>query len=252
MRASALLALTLLLAGSAFPAAAQEPAAAGEGSTVADAQLAALDHFETALAADPDDLRAHNDYRRAVIESGEYDRALDFYERLTTDHPGSAEARLNRGYALVDKIPTAGSISRVILASEALDHFTRSLEIERTWVGLYTRGNSYLFWPVVFGRAPLGVADLEAARAMVEDDPEPKAVYVRTWIALGDGYHRTEQPERARETWREGLERFPADPELEKRLSLDDEALEEYLYELRDPNRRVDTDLSPLWEEGEK
>jgi tetratricopeptide (TPR) repeat protein len=210
---------------------------------------AELDRLETALANAPDDLRAADAYRKAVIRAGAYDRALAFFERLTTDHPGSAYAWLNYGYAYVDKIPEAGSITQLILASEALGCFSRSLQLERTWVGLYTRGNSYLYWPVVFGRAPLGVADLEAAMAMVRNDPAPKAVHVRTWIALGDGYWRTGERERARATWREGLGRYPGDPELETRLERDDERLERYLYELRDPNRRIDTDLSPLWAE---
>ena len=223
------------------------PLARARAAVAAGDDAAALEDFEAALAADADDLEIANDYRRAVIRTGEYDRALAFFEKLTADHPGSAHAWLNYGYVYVDKIPTAGSITRVILANQALERFTRSLECERTWIGLYTRGNSYLYWPVLFGRAPLGVADLEEAMAMVRDDPEPKAVHVRTWIALGDGYWRTDRRERARSTWREGLERYPGDPELEKRLALDGEAIDRYLYEQRDPNLRVDTDLAPLW-----
>lgn len=211
---------------------------------------AALEHFETALAVAPDDLEVANEYRKAVIRSGEYDRALAFFEQLTTDHPDSAPAWLNYGYVYVDKIPAAGSITQVILASEALTRFSRSIEIEPTWVALYTRGNSYLYWPTIFGRAPLGVADLEEAIAMVRDDPDPKTVYVRNWVALGDGYWKTEQPERARATWREGLERFPGDPQLEARLALDDDEVDPYLHEQLDPNKRVDTDLSPLWEKS--
>ena len=221
----------------------------GLAAVAAGDDAAALTRFEAALAAAPDDLKAADQYRKAVIRSGEYDRSVAFFERLTTDHPQAAYAWLNFGYAYVDKIPAAGSITQVILASKALTQFTRSIEIERSWIALYTRGNSYLYWPKIFGRAPLGVADLEEAVALARRDPAPKKVFVRSWVALGDGYWKTDQPERAKATWEEGSRRFPGDPQLGTRLARDGDELERYLYDQLDPNQRVDTDLTPLWEE---
>ncbi len=210
---------------------------------------AALPLFESALDGYPDNLRYSNEYRKAVIRTKEYDRAIDFYGKLTAAHPQAAYAWLNYGYAYVDKIPDAGSVTQVILANSALTNFTRSIELKKSWVALYTRGNSYLYWPKVFGRAPLGVADLEAAVAMAKAEPKKKKVYVRAWIALGDGYWKTGQPEKARATWREGNQLFPGDPQLQARLARDGEELEKYIYDQLDPNKRVDTNLAPLWEE---
>jgi tetratricopeptide (TPR) repeat protein len=222
---------------------------AGLRAVAAGDDAGALERFEAALVAAPDDLRSADQYRKAVIRSGEYDRALDFFDRLTTEHPGSAGAWLNYGYAYVDKIPAAGAITQVILANEALTRFTRSIEIERSWIALYTRGNSYLYWPTIFGRAPLAVADLEEAVALARKAPRRLPVYVRAWIALGDGYVKTDQEDRARATWQEGLEIFPGDPQLEARLARRGEELDQYLYEQLDPAKRVDTSLEPLWSE---
>lgn len=231
------------------------PPAAGAGSfdeamkaVAAGSDAAALPYFEAALTAAPDDLRISNEYRKAVIRTGEYDRAIDFYARLTAAHPRAAFAWLNHGYAYVDKIPAAGSITQVILANHSLTQFTKSLEVKRSWIALYTRGNAYLHWPKVFGRAPLGVADLEQAVAMARSEPRRKTVYVRAWIALGDGYVKTGEIEKAKATWREGLQLFAADAQLQARLARDGEELERYVDEQLDPNRRVDTDLAPLWE----
>jgi tetratricopeptide (TPR) repeat protein len=209
---------------------------------------AALPLFEKALAAEPDNLKIHDAYRKAVIRTGGYEQALGFYEKLTAAHPGSASAWLNYGYAYVDKIPAAGSVTQVILANKALTHFSKSIELKKTWIALYTRGNSYLYWPKVFGRAPLGVADLEQAVAMAKQEATKKKVYVRSWIALGDGYWKTGEPGKAKAAWREGVQLFGSDPQLEARLSRDGEELEKYLYEQLDPNKRVDTSLVPLWE----
>ena len=77
----------------------------------------ALPHLEAALAAAPDNLRYASEYRQAVIQAGEYDRCVAFFEKLVADHPSSANAWLNFGFAYVDKIPAAGSITQVILAN---------------------------------------------------------------------------------------------------------------------------------------
>ncbi|MFL6231830.1 MAG: tetratricopeptide repeat protein [Thermoanaerobaculia bacterium] len=210
---------------------------------------AALPLFESALAAEPDNLQASNEYRKAVIRTKEYDRAIDFYGKLTAAHPQAAFAWLNYGYTYVDKIPDAGSITQVILANSALTNFTKSIELKKSWIALYTRGNSYLYWPKIFGRAPLGVADLEQAVAIAKAEPKKRKVYVRSWIALGDGYWKTDQPEKAKATWREGLQLFPGDAQLQARLSRNGDDLEKYIYDQLDPNKRVDTNLSSLWED---
>jgi tetratricopeptide (TPR) repeat protein len=210
---------------------------------------AALPLFEAALSAEPDNLQYSNEYRKAVIRTGEHDRAIDFYDKLTAAHPQAAFAWLNYGYAYVDKIPAAGSITQVILANQSLTNFTKSIEVKRTWIALYTRGNSYLYWPKIFGRSPLGVADLEEAVALAKREPKRKKVYVRSWIALGDGYLKTEQLEKAKATWREGQQLFGENPQLQARLARDGEELEKYIYDQLDPNKRVDTNLAPLWEE---
>jgi tetratricopeptide (TPR) repeat protein len=221
------------------------------GSAAAGAPAASpLPQLEAALAADPDNLRAASDYRMTVIKTGEYDRALEFFEKLVADHPQAANAWLNYGFAYVDKIPAAGSITQVILANNALTQFSKSIELRESWLALYTRGNSYLYWPRVFGRAPLGVADLEKAVDIARKEETKKRVYARSFIALGDGYWKTDQLDKAKAVWQEGLKLFPGEPQLQARLDRAGKAeeLETYISEQLDPNKRVDTNLLPLVE----
>lgn len=206
----------------------------------------ALDRLETAAAARPESLRYGAEYRQAAIATEEYDRAIAFFEELATRHPDSATVRLNQGYAYVDKIPAAGAVTAVILANTALTHFTEALERDETWLGLYTRGNSYVYWPAIFGRTKLGIADLERA-VELEKQGEPKPFHAHAWSALGDAWWRLEDLEKAREVWREGLERHPGTPYLEERLALEGEALEEYLKAHYALGNRVETDLREIW-----
>jgi tetratricopeptide (TPR) repeat protein len=206
----------------------------------------ALSQLEGALKDDPNNLRYGSDYRQASIQAKEYDRCLKFFERLVAEHPDSANAHLNYGFAYVDKIPASGSITQVILANTALAEFTKSIELSPSWIALYTRGNSYLYWPKIFNRAHLGVADLEEALKIQQTDGK-RSYYVRTYISLGDGYWKTDDLVRANRVWKEGSRQFPDNAQLKARLSKDGDELKALIDGALDPSKRVNTDLSELW-----
>jgi tetratricopeptide (TPR) repeat protein len=208
---------------------------------------ASLEPIEMQLSADPDNLRLGNSYRQAIIKIGAYDRGLQFFASLTKAHPLAANLELNYGFAYVDKIPVAGSITQVILANTALSHFTRAVEIAPSWIGYYTRGTSYLFWPRIFNRAASGVADLDEALRIQRLGPK-RPYYARAFVALGDGYLKLDDPARARATWREGHEQYQGHAGLVSRLSPDSDAVTASIEAAFDPTKRVDTDLSELWE----
>jgi tetratricopeptide (TPR) repeat protein len=208
-----------------------------------------LDGLERAVQAQPDDLKTANDYRMAVIQINQlkvYDRAITFFEKLVTANPKAANAHLNYGFAYVDKIPAAGSITQVILANNALGEFTKSLELRPSWIGYYTRGNSYLFWPRIFDRTHLGVADLQEAMKMQQSGPK-HFYYARVYVALGDGYWKMSSADEAAKTWREGLAEFPDNAALKARLAAQGDALKALIDDAYDSNKRVDTNLKDLW-----
>jgi tetratricopeptide (TPR) repeat protein len=209
---------------------------------------AALSMLEVAVGANPDSVRYASEYRQAVIVAKQYDRCLKFFEKLVAQYPKSGNAHLNYGFAYVDKIPAAGSITQVILANTALSHFTKAAELEPSWIAYYTRGNSYLFWPRIFNRAPLGLADLEQAMKLQKADKK-RSYHVRVFVSLGDGYWKMDDLEKARATWQEGLKEFPDDPQLKARLGKQGDDLKAVMDEQYDPAKRVDTNLKQIWME---
>lgn len=206
-----------------------------------------LSKLEAALESDANNIRSGSEYRQAVIKTKEYDRCIKFFETLVAKNPGASNAFLNYGFAYVDKIPVAGSITQVLLANTALSHFSRSVELKPSWIGLYTRGNSYLYWPKIFGRASLGVADLEKAMEIQKQD-KLRSYHVRAYISLGDGYWKTDQLDKAKAVWQEGLKNFPNNEGLKSRLGKEGDDLKAYIDDVLDPNKRVDTDLHEIWE----
>ena len=207
--------------------------------------VAALGEMEAKLTADPDNLRLGSDYRQMVIRLAEHDRAIAFYETLAAANPSNAYAQLNFGFTYVDKVPTAGSITQVLLANNALKAFSKSIEAKPSWIAHYTRGNSYLFWPKIFGRASEAVADLEAAMKMQAGKTQP--FYARTWIALGDGFWKMDELEKAKKTWADGFKLFPDNAALKARLAKDGDELKAVIDDTYDITRRVDTSLKELF-----
>ena len=207
--------------------------------------IAALGGLEAKISADPDNLKLGSDYRQMVIRLNEYDRAIAFYERLVVSNPNHANAQLNYGFTYVDKVPVAGSITQVLLANNALNAFTKSIELKPSWIALYTRGNSYLFWPKIFGRAGNAVADLDAAMKLQNGSRKP--YYVRTWIALGDGYWKMDDLEKARQVWSDGLKLYPDNAPLKSRLEKQGDELKAVIDDTYDITRRVDTSLKELF-----
>src|SRR5437667_5318300 len=202
--------------------------AAGLSVLIVAGAMPDLPKLETALASDPDNIRYGSEYRQAVIQAKEYDRSLKFFEKLVADHPKSGNAYLNYGFAYVDKIPVAGSITQVILANTALSYFTKSIELQPTWIGYYTRGNSYLYWPKIFNRAHLGVADLEQAMKIQKAD-KLKRYHVRAYISLGDGHWKMDDMAKAKAVWQEGAKLFPNNTQLTARLSKEGDDLKAYI-----------------------
>lgn len=207
----------------------------------------ALAKLEAAVAADPESVRYASEYRQAAITTKEFDRAIAFLQEQASAHPKSANILLNFGFAYVDKIPAAGSITQVILANTALTHFTKSIEIRPTWIGYYTRGNSYLYWPKVFNRTANAAADLESGLKIQQSEPK-RSYHVRVYVSLGDAYWKMDDLAKARQIWTEGLRLFPDSEPLKKRLSLQGDDLRTLEEEAYDFTKRVDTNLRQLWE----
>ncbi len=181
-----------------------------------------------------------------MIQTKDHERCLQFFEKLVAGHATAANAYLNYGFAYVDKMPVAGSITQVILANGALAQFSKAIEVSPNWLSYYTRGNSYLFWPKIFGRTPLGIADLEKAMTMQKKEAK-KSYHVRVYISLGDGYWKMDDLEKARATWNEGSREFPGNLALKARLSRNGDELKAYIDDVFDPSKRVDTNLSEMW-----
>jgi tetratricopeptide (TPR) repeat protein len=206
-----------------------------------------LDELEARLVQDPASLRAGAEYRQLVIEIGRYDRSLKLFERLARDPRGGANRYVNLALANVDKVPVSGSVRRALLGRDALDALTRAIAIEPTALAYLIRGLVNLYYDqFVFHRTDKAVADLETARRLATAQPQiPYAP--RILVALGDGYWRLNQHDKARDVWREGLQACPGADGFRVRLTARDDEMPDIIERALDAGVRVDTTLRELY-----
>lgn len=203
------------------------------------ADLTALERLVT---SDPQNLRIAAEYRQAAIGAGEFDRSIRFFDRLA-QQSGSPNAYISLALAYVDKVPPSGDIRRLYLGRDAMNALTKAIEKQPTVLAYYVRGLVNLYFNrFIFNRVPRGIADLQKARSMVTD-ATPEALVRRVYVALGDGHFKLEEAAKAHEVWSAGLERFPADPDLKRRLAAQGRALYDIVTSALYAGRRVDTSL---------
>ena len=207
------------------------------------ASPAALASLERAIAADPENLRTAADYRQMAIAAGDFDRPIDFLEKLAKRPNPGPNVFLSLALAYVDKVPTSGDIRRLYLGRDAIGAATRSIERKPTPMAYYLRGQINLYYNTfIFKRTARGVDDLKQALALVTADTPP-VVVARIYTAMGDGYWRLEDRARAREVWKTGADRFPGDLELKRRLDDDAGKVRWVVSDALSPGTRVDTSL---------
>jgi tetratricopeptide (TPR) repeat protein len=225
-------------------------AAVAAGADVASGHavdVSLLNELETRLVQDPGNLRTAAEYRQLVIEAGRYDRSIKLFERLARDPRGGANRFVNLALASVDKVPVSGSVRRALLGRDALDALTRAIALEPTDLAYLIRGLVNLYYDqFVFHRTDKGVADLEAARRLSAVHHELRYA-PRILLALGDGYWRLNQHDRARATWTEGLTTCPDGEAFRVRLTARDEQIPDIIERALDAGVRVDTTLRELF-----
>jgi tetratricopeptide (TPR) repeat protein len=211
--------------------------AGAPGSTV---DMAAL---ERAIAADPENLKIAADYRQLAIAAGDFDRPIDFLEKLAKRGDSGPNVQISLALACIDKVPTSGDVRRLYLGRDAINALTKAIDRQPTVLAYYIRGLVNLYYNnFIYHRTPRGVADLTRALSMItKETPPPVTVHV--YIALGDGEFRLGDVAQARATWSTGAALFPDNAALKTRLNSDAVALARVVTSALTASRRVDTSL---------
>jgi len=199
--------------------------------------------LEKAIAADPENLRLAADYRQLAIAARDFDRSIEFFEKLAKRKDAGPNLQISLALAYVDKVPAAGDIRRLYLGRDAINAFTKSIEMRPSVLAYYLRGVTNLFYNnLIFKRIPRGIEDLKQALALVTPQT-PAVLTARIHASIGDGYWRLEDRPKAREIWNAAIAKFPDDLELKRRVDPDLEKVRWVVSDALNASMRVDTTL---------
>jgi tetratricopeptide (TPR) repeat protein len=222
-------------------------AASGAGFGRADGTLREnFLNLERSIQGDPENLPLAASYRALAIEAAQFDRSIDFLEKIAKRKGSGPNIYISLALAYVDKVPPAGDIRRLFLGRDAMSALTKSIEQRPCALAYYLRGVINLYYNRrIFNRTDKGVADLERALAMTTAH-SPPALIARIYTSLGDGNFKLGNLAKARELWSTGAAKSPDDPALRRRLDNQGQELEWAVGQALAAERRADTSLRGL------
>ncbi|HEV2695263.1 MAG TPA: hypothetical protein VG347_20385 [Verrucomicrobiae bacterium] len=159
-----------------------------------------------------------------LMKSGHMDEAIADLKQRMAENPTSpqipttiGEAQLNQVRALHD---AGGDVNEMgILAMQADQSFNAALKIDpQNWEANFVKASSMYYWPA----DPTRDNDVVQRLSGLIDQQEtmtPNPAFVQTYLVLGNEYQKIGQTDKATATWQLGLNKFPNDPSLTKKLN---------------------------------
>jgi hypothetical protein len=217
-------------------AAKPEPPAAPPTSAPAPMTAVAPAAVETKLSAPTnaiskavDALLSANGGKHEMFEQfrkeGQLDAVIAELQQRAAANPTDPEIPTTLGEALLNKVKglhDAGDADQNeigILAMQADQNFNAALKIDpKNWEAQFVKSASMVYWPADPQRDAGVVQRLSSLIDQQEGMPS-QPEFAHTYVVLGNQYQKMGKLDEAMATWQLGAQKFPADPELQKKTS---------------------------------
>jgi len=159
-----------------------------------------------------------------LIKDGQLDAAMDELKRRMVDDPGNAQIPTTLGEAQLNKVrllkESGAEVNELgILAMQADQSFNAALKIDaNNWEANFMKASSMYYWPANEERDAQVVQRLSSLIDQ-QDTMTPNPAFAQTYLVLGNQFLKIGQPDKAMGTWQLGLQKFPNDPALIKKIN---------------------------------
>ncbi len=156
--------------------------------------------------------------------SGQIDQAITELKRRATENPADPEIQTTLGEAMLNKVrllhESGADVNEVgILAMQADQTFNAALKLDPSnWEAQFVKYSSMFYWPADAKRDTETAQKLASLIDQQEAAPQ-QPEFVQTYIVLGNQYQKMGKTDLARATWQLGLQKFPSDPTLLKKVN---------------------------------
>ncbi len=153
-------------------------------------------------------------------KAGRFDEYVAVVEELAAADPENLDLGLAVANAYMTKqLDAAGTPESTDWAAKADQAFDRVLARDAgNSQARFGKAIALSNWPDALGKRGEAIAQFEILRGQQEEGISEAGGW-RTYLFLGGLYERSGEREQALETWEAGLARFPANREIEERLS---------------------------------
>ncbi len=169
-------------------------------------------------------LDKHNLFQQ-LVKAGQIDAAIADLQQCAAANPNDPEIPTTLGEALLNKLRDLHDSGKGdnndmgILAMQADQSFNAALKIDpANYEAQLVKSISQTFWPADparDGQVVQTLAGLIDRQETMTQQPD----FAQTYLYLGNEYQKIGQPDKAQATWQLGLQKFPNDPTLLKKIS---------------------------------
>lgn len=161
---------------------------------------------------------------KTLREEGVFDEVFALYEKRATDNPGDANAQVEYGTACLQKLFTVtDGPEKGVWATKADKAFDNALAIDdHNWGARFTKAVSLSNWPAFMGKQASAARQFETLIEQQKSGPVSPE-HAQTYFYLGNMYQSMGKSEQALATWRQGLEIFPGNTQLQGQISSADQ-----------------------------
>ena len=156
-------------------------------------------------------------------EAGKLDEAIEALQKGAAANPGVAQYPTTIGEAILQKLAVLSRQGAPVnqmgmLGMQADMNFDSALKLEpENWEAQFYKAVAMAHWPL-----ELNKSDEVVSRFSTLIDQQERSVtrpeYANTYVLLGDYFQKLGQADRAAGTWQLGIEKFPTDPTLRRKL----------------------------------
>ncbi|HZZ58057.1 MAG TPA: hypothetical protein VFE31_09520 [Opitutaceae bacterium] len=186
---------------------------------------------EAGIAAAVDQLTSHTlSYaeRRKLLDSlrdsGAISEVAALLKHLAAEDPGDAEVSLTLGEAEIRELQAqaqagASFTQQGLLALQADADFDAALAADpANWEAQFEKAAALAHWPAYLGNGPEVITLLTSLVAQQQNLPQQPA-FAQSYVILGQAYANSGQPDKAMQTWQQGLARFPVSGALQQQIA---------------------------------
>ncbi|MCE5250100.1 hypothetical protein LLG96_07750, partial [bacterium] len=139
----------------------------------------------------------------------EIDQAVEIMQKALEEYPGNPTAMAYLGGYIGIQSGHASSAGNMNdagrLVTTSFEYLDKALALDKeNTIALFYRGIMGVNVPEFFGRLDQSITDLETLRDMIVKNPgsAPDIIRFSALVALGDGYDKKGEQQKALETWR--------------------------------------------------